>query len=216
MLTFAEEILLLALDDEKGTLLPLPAEVLNYALAGAVLMELAFQNRVDSDPTHLIVLDTRKTGEPFLDDVLEEIASKESITIRDALYLVVARAKEILERTLQSLVDKGILERQEHRLFWVLKTRRYPLIDDKKETEVRTRIRSVVLDEEFPGPRDVVLINLMDACELSGTIFSFEELSKAQPRIQTVAKLDLLGQAIAATIEDIRGAIIDVLRYANI
>ena len=216
MLTFAEEILLLALDDEKGTLLPLPVEVLNYALAGAILMELAFQNRVDSDPTHLIVLDTRKTGEPFLDGVLEEIAAKKSLTIREALYLVVARSKEILERTLQSLVDKGILERQEHRLFWVLKTRRYPLIDDKKETEVRTRIRSVVLDEEFPGPRDVVLINLMDACELSGTIFSFEELSNAHPRIQTVAKLDLLGQAIAATIEDIRGAIIDVLRYANI
>ncbi len=216
MLTFAEEILLLALDDENGKLLPLPAEVLNYALAGAVLMELAFQNRVDSDPTQLIVLETRQTGEPFLDAVLEDFAARDSMTIRDALYLVVARAREIRERTLQSLVDKGVLERQEQRIFWVLKTRRYPMIDDKQETEVRTRIRSVVLDEEFPDPRDVVLINLMDACELSTTVFSLEELESAQDRIQTVAKLDLMGQAIAATIDDIRGAIIDAMRYANI
>ena len=41
MLTFAEEILLLSLDDE-GELLPVPESTMASVLVGAVLMDLAF------------------------------------------------------------------------------------------------------------------------------------------------------------------------------
>ncbi|MYI88829.1 MAG: hypothetical protein F4082_00745, partial [Gammaproteobacteria bacterium] len=47
-LTLVEEILLLLLDDEKGTLPPVPQLTLHFVLAGGVLMELAINNRIDS------------------------------------------------------------------------------------------------------------------------------------------------------------------------
>ena len=47
MLTFVEEIVLLALDDKSGKFVDLPPLALDQALAGAALLELAFQNRID-------------------------------------------------------------------------------------------------------------------------------------------------------------------------
>ena len=40
MLRFAEELLLLLLDEQSGDLMPLPAQTMDLALAGAVLMDL--------------------------------------------------------------------------------------------------------------------------------------------------------------------------------
>ena len=49
MLTLPEELLLLAHDEKSGTFIELPDLVLNVALAGAVLMDLALRDRIDMD-----------------------------------------------------------------------------------------------------------------------------------------------------------------------
>ena len=49
-LRFAEELLLLILNEDYGDLAPVPEPHLNHALAGAVLMDLALENRIDTDP----------------------------------------------------------------------------------------------------------------------------------------------------------------------
>ena len=50
MLTFTEEILLLLLDDKDGSFVPIPKVNLGCAIGGAVLMDLAFAYRIDTDP----------------------------------------------------------------------------------------------------------------------------------------------------------------------
>ncbi|MDY6915534.1 MAG: GPP34 family phosphoprotein, partial [Candidatus Cloacimonadota bacterium] len=57
MVTFAEELLLLALDDEEGKFYSMPFMTFEYALVGAILMELAIKNRIDTDLRHLILVD---------------------------------------------------------------------------------------------------------------------------------------------------------------
>ena len=58
MLRFADELLLLLIDDKRGDLLPVPEWSLSCALAGAVLMDLALENRIDTDPERLVLLDS--------------------------------------------------------------------------------------------------------------------------------------------------------------
>ena len=65
-ITLAEEILLLLLDEEKGTLPPVPQLTLHFVLAGAVLMELAIQNRIDSHIETLEIIDKEPLNEPIL------------------------------------------------------------------------------------------------------------------------------------------------------
>lgn len=54
MLTFAEEIVLLILDDETGKLANAGSPSVNHALAGAVLMDLALRSKIDTDLEKLV------------------------------------------------------------------------------------------------------------------------------------------------------------------
>ena len=57
MLAFSEELLVPLLEDERGTLIPMPRTTIECALAGAVLMDLTFANRIDTDLETLTVTD---------------------------------------------------------------------------------------------------------------------------------------------------------------
>ncbi|HSH09562.1 MAG TPA: GPP34 family phosphoprotein, partial [Oceanipulchritudo sp.] len=56
-LTLAEQLLLLALDDATGRLRPLPDRALDYALAGAILADLARVGRISMTRDTLAVID---------------------------------------------------------------------------------------------------------------------------------------------------------------
>lgn len=196
MLTFAEEILLLALDDTEGTLRELPVLSLENALGAAVLMELAFLGRIDNDQKVLRVVDPSPTGDAVLDTALDDLRALGGDTpITDGLDALFLRAGEIRNRILDRLVDKGVLRVVDRRILWVFAVRRYPKKEGKEIQEVRGRLRELLLSDEIPDPRDAALVALVDACRLWDTVFSPEELEHVAERIRDVARLDLIGQA---------------------
>ena len=200
---FVEEILLLLLRDEDGKFVAVPGIALDNALAGGVLMDLALENRIDTDPERLILIDPTPVGDSLLDPTLAAIAGGEQ---RDALYWVgqtALRAAEIRRQALSRLVERGILEHDEGRFLWVFRSRRYPIIDGRAEREVKLRILGVLLSDDIPDPRDIVIIGLADACGLLPGLLPKGEYDKARARIDQVRKLDLIGQATSRAIHDI-------------
>jgi len=207
MLSFAEEIFLLALNDHEGSIKPLPVSALEYALPGALLMELAFLNRIDIDLQSLRVVDRQPTGNALLDDVLRQIERKsDAQPISFWLAFLAGQAKQIQEQVLAQLTAKGILKMEDKKILWVFKTRRYPMIDNREIKEVKTRLRELILGEEIPDPREAVLISLAHACRLFDDLFSEEEYARVQPRIKALAKLDLIGQEVTRSIREIAQA----------
>ena len=203
VLRFVEEILLLLLRDDGGRFVAVPGIALDNALAGGVLMDLALENRIDTDPARLILIDPTPVGDSILDPTLAAIAAGQQ---RDARYWVgqtARRAAEIREEALSRLVERGILERHEGRFLWVFRSRRYPIIDGKAEREVKLRILGVLLSDDIPGPRDIVVIGLADACGILPELLPKGDYGKARARIDQVRKLDLIGQATSQAIHDI-------------
>ena len=215
MLTFVEEIVLLALDDKKGKFVDLPPLALDQALAGAALLELAFQNRIDTDLTHLTLVSDKATGDRMLDPILKEIvAAKDK---RDAKYwvgVISADGEKIRDAALAKLVEKGVLKKEEKKFLWVIPGRRYPMIQEQEEQEVRARIRQVVVDGTVPSPRDVVIISLASACQLLRTVFSDADLLKYSPRIAEVAKMDLIGRAVSKSVAEVQEAVMRAVLYS--
>ena len=214
MLTFYEEIMVLLLHDENGTFLPVSEHTLNRALTGAVLMDLAFANRIDTDPERLVVIDSSPTGDALLDRTLARIASEESaangrawIETLSAEEASAEQAGTIRAAALDKLVKRGVLERREEKFLWVFRSRRYPTIDGKVEQEAKKRIADVLFSDEIPDPRDVALICLVDSCNILHTIFSKREIDRAEPRIEQLRKMDLIGREMAGAIADIERAI---------
>ncbi len=105
MLSFAEELLLLALDDEKGVIIDKTS--VKYGLIGAILMDLALRNKIDADLENLMVVDTSPTGDAILDEVLTKIA--QSSTDKAVRYWIVNLSydsRAIEERLLNRLIQK--------------------------------------------------------------------------------------------------------------
>ena len=202
MLRFAEEIILLMLHDDDGKFAHVPSWSMDRAMAGAVLMDLALENRIDTDTDNLVLIDATPVGDGLLDPTLAEIEAGDQ---RDARYWVEHTAKkgeQIREEALSRLVGAGILEQHEDRFLWVFRSRRYPVVDGKAEREVKLRIMEVLFSDQIPEPRDVVIIALADACGIFRELLPKRELQQAADRIEQVRKLDLIGQAMADTIHD--------------
>lgn len=208
MLTFAEEILLLALDDQKGTIKPLPAQAMKFALAGALLMELAMLDRIDTDLHTLKVVSTAATGDDLLDETLKLVQSSPSEQNTPYWLNELAwQRQDLQERVLRQLVDKGVLKVEDRKILWVFALRRYPMMDGREVKEVRARLRDVVSSDDIPDPRDAVLVGLVNACQLFDQIFTEDELARLRPRIEKLAKLDLIGREVTRSINDISMAV---------
>ncbi|MGE5270760.1 MAG: GOLPH3/VPS74 family protein [Thiohalocapsa sp.] len=205
MLSFVEEIVLLRLDDTHGRFVDLPSSASGIVLAGAALMELALRNRVDSDLERLIVVDARPTGDEILDDALAHLAAAPGTrNIAGAIDLISGKADLYQEKALRRLIEKGVLREVDGRFLWVFHTRRYPVVDDSEQREVKARLRELLLGDEIPESRDIALTCLIDACGLLGLVLNAEETHRVAARVEQLDKMDLIGQAMRRAVEEIR------------
>lgn len=202
---FAEEIMLMLLHHESGYLVPVPEWQMSCALAGAVLMDLSIENRIDTDLETLKVIDPSPTGDQLLDPTLQEIvADTESHNAQYWVERIAQRADAISDVALERLVAQEILDFDAGG-FWSLskkvsRTGRYPTVDGRAGEEIKSRIMRVLLDDELPDPRDLVIIGLVHFCGAFRALLSEEEFEEAEQRIELFANMDLIGRSIGASV----------------
>lgn len=209
MLTFAEEFLLLAHDEESGDFAEIGFQVMSSVLAGAALMDLALQGRIDSDQHHLILVDPKPVDEPILDFCLARIAeTREPKSIQDWLTALAIHGARLRSLTIDRLLARGILERANKRFLWVFHTRVYPLIDERETVEVKRRIADILFTDDIPDPRDTFLLALAERSGLLTEVFSQAVAEDRRERIQQLLHLDLFGQDVNKAIRHIQLAML--------
>jgi len=205
MLNFVEEMVLLQFDDTRGKVVELPSSAGDIVLAGAALMELALRNRIDTDIERLTLLDRTPTGDAILDDALGRLAAADGeLSVGGAIGHLTGNAAKYHDWGLEQLIAKGVLRESGGRFLWVFPTRRYPVVDDREQREVKARLRQLVLTDEIPEPRDVALICLIDACGLLNLLLNGDEIKRTAARVAQLARLDLIGQAVTDAVAEIR------------
>ena len=194
--------MLLRLDDE-GELLPEHKPRMSYVLVAAALMDLAFMGRIDTDAKRFMIMDLKLTHNSMFDRMLLRLGNL-GLLEKDTAFVVESLLDEadgILEWALDSLVERGILERQEARFLW-MRTTRHPVNDERPERRAKLRLMDVLFSEAPPDPRDIALICLADSWGIIGRVLSQEELDRAMPRIRLLRKMDLIGAAMRRLIEE--------------
>lgn len=210
MLTFVEETCLLLLDEKSGELLPIHPNILECALVGAVLVDLAFAYRIDTDPKTLTVNDRTPTGEAMLDRILARIVDHPETTDTSTWIKMLSadEAAGLQTEVLDRLVERGILERREKKTLLGRRSRRYGTTDGEAAREVKERIRALILSDEIPDPRDVALLSLLDACNILPEIFPGREVKNAGARIKQLRNMDLLGRDVVGAVAEIERVIV--------
>lgn len=203
MITIGEEILLLTLDYDSGWMNDsLPAGSRASAISGAILMDLAINNRIDTSPERLYVLDSAPLYEPPLDRALERIISEGAERAVEYWIRELSDDYQALEGLLvERLISRGILFRGQYDRLWVMGTGYGVAEDGKPLADVRRRIARELSDETIPDPRDMLIFSLADACELWQVLIDKADLARLAPRIRQIAGMDLVGQAVVQAIQ---------------
>ena len=204
-LSLPDELILMLLNDQTGYFHQVPGWRLQCAVAGAVLAELSLLSRIDTDMESLVLLDPTETGDPALDPLLKEIADEPDQ--RNARYWVerfAGQAETVIDLTLDRLVDLEILEHHAGD-FWTL-TPAHWLAHQRSDVEkstasqfIRTRISEAIFTDTIPDPRDVIVICLVNTCDVFRFMFELDE--HAEERIELICRMDLIGRSIAEAVE---------------
>ena len=203
-LTLPEELVLMLLNEENGYFHQVPGWDLNCAVAGAALAELSLMARIDTDMDSLFLLDPTETGNPALDPMLQKIADEP--VQRSAQYWVerlAPHADSIIDLTLDRLVDMEILEHHDGDFWTLSRNIGNPDLFNGAATGsgiqfVKTRISQAIFHHEIPDPRDVIIICLINTCDVFRFMFQLDEA--AEERIEFICNMDLLGRSIAAAV----------------
>jgi len=189
MLTLAEELLLLGVHDEKGSLIFVASSALPYGIAAAVIEDLRERGKIKIKNNDVVLMDYNPTGFDFLDFALLKIKSKTKLM--DLTYWIKALAiegKELKELILAKLVDDNILKAEEQKLLWLIKFNRYPTLNPIPELETRDHIHKSVLMHITPNDKLKTLIALMYDCKLLNEVFPKENREDAKKKIKEMIK----------------------------
>jgi hypothetical protein len=204
-----EEVLLLALRDEEGTVAS--GTMYQYAIAGAVLSELVLQGRLavdDSGRKKLAkVIDARPTGAPLLDECLDKIAAAKPKPL-DHWVGNFANIKNLKHRVAARLCDRGILREEEGKILLIFTRTIYPETDPRPEQEIIERLRRAVFtDTRDLDPRTVVLVSLANSAGILKVVFDKKELKRRKERLEQVINGELMGKAAQEAIQAMEAAV---------
>jgi len=193
-----EEFLLLTLEDEGGQFDTVPEIYLTCGVAGAMLMDLALQGRIDSDLSAVWVENATPTGDTGLDAVLAQIAAEpRRLGTGDWLRQLSLTALEYRQAAIHKLCETGILRQGAAGFLWVMKSRRYPVEQGAELVEAKRRLMQLIFSDDIPTPRDCALVSLAASCLVFERTLTPSMLKQTQTRIEQVSRLDMIGGSIA-------------------
>jgi hypothetical protein len=203
-----EEILLLVLNDEKGsfhwkTYLP--------ALGGAIAAELLMGGRIEVESTKkklVNLLDTKSLGDPVLDEALEKIQTAKRRASLSNWVQRFARISKLQHKIAAGLCRRGIIKEDEDQILLFFRRKIYPQVDSRPEQAMVERMRRAIFgDSSQLDPRTVILISLAKSADLLGIPFEKWQLKDRKDRIKKIVKGEILGEATKAAVEATQAAV---------
>jgi hypothetical protein len=207
-LTLYEEILLIALDDDKGTT-GLESMHKN-AMAGAILAELVLAGAVAiDDDKKKLVTPTPGAGvaDPILAECLELVQTAKKRRKAAQWVMKFASLKDLTKRTARQLVAKGVLKEDRDRVLGLFRRTIFPERDGGPERELTERLRHAIFTSStHVDERTVVLAVLADATSLLPKLFEKRKLKERRQRLKNLAEGRVAAAATREAIEAMRAA----------
>ena len=211
----AEDLLLLLYDDETGK--PLTGSPgLDYALAGAVLIELTMNGKLDITskadgvkPGRLKVVDATPIGDPILDERLAFVVAKPGKRPKDQIGRL---SKKLRDQLLARLAERGVLEADQGKVLGLFPVTRWPAKDARDEAEVRSKLESVLKVGTTPDERTGALIALLSALNVVPKVVTDAVDKKAlKQRAKQIAESDWAADAVKKAVTEMQAAVTTVI-----
>jgi Golgi phosphoprotein 3 (GPP34) len=183
-IALAEELLLLAYDDQTGKATGSRIG-LDLGMSAAVLVDLALAGRIAYVNGYLTVIDPSPIGDPIADTVLAKAAQDDPHTPAEWLQRLRHRLRI---RVLEELVARGVVRDIDETQLEFIHVHRYPSADPAYEAEIRRRLAEAVTSDQIPDERTAALATLLTACRMEPALrLPPEETARAHRRLEEIA-----------------------------
>ncbi len=204
-----QEVLLLALDEKKGT--TPSSSMFAHAMGGAILAEFVAAGLVRLDPDKKKLVRPGSGLDPEDPILAESLAlvrgAKRPKQARDWV-MKFAGLKDLKHRAAALLADAGVLEEETGSVLKIFKRRIYPEADPGPETELRDRMhRAVFTGTADVEPRTVVIIALARATGMLDAVFGKKKLKERKQRLDALCSGQAVGAATKEAVEAVQAAI---------
>ena len=206
----AEDLLLLLLDDESGTVTGTGSAAV--ALGGAVLVELALAGAVEREaaghrwrPPVVRAVDGRAPADPVLREAYDRVAARPA----SARRLVQQLGRGLPDVLGDRLVERGVLSRREGRLLGVVPRTRRPAVDPSHEREVRAALTAVLVHDVAPDDRTGALVALLSALGRAAAVVDRGDVPARQvrARAKVLSQGDWAADAVREVVDAVTAAV---------
>jgi len=183
MIKIFEALFILALDEDEGYIVESAVEKLETALAGAVLAELALQERIEIRDNRVVVTNQVHLDHPVLDRALNEIV--DDTRLRKPRYWINTLAyQKVLREIGHDLVDQGVLFRHKKRLHLAAPFGEEQAPETSLKYSVKEHLRKMILAGGQPELADQVLLSFLYYADLLRLVFTVGERKAASKQIR--------------------------------
>src|SRR3954451_17673761 len=183
-IALAEELLLLAYDDQTGKATGSRIG-LDLGMSAAVLVDLALAGRIAYRDGFLTVVDPSPIGDPIADAFLAKAAEDDPHTPAQWLQRLRHRLRT---RVLEDLVARGVIRDVDETQLEFIHLHRYPVTDPGYEAEIRRRLAEALTTGAIPDERTAALATLLTAARMEPALrLPPEEAARAHQRLQEIA-----------------------------
>ena len=221
MALIAEDLLLL-LHDVSGKKTT-DATRLDYALGGAVLLELAMAGRVDvTEKTgwlggqRVVVTDQTPMGDTVLDGALAHLTTGKA---RNAQSAVPALSKRLRKTLLGRLAERGVLRQDSDHVLGIFSRERWPANDTAHEAQLRARLHDVLVVGLTSDPRTSALVSLLSAIDQAHKVVDVTDrkaVKGVKTQARTIAAGDWASEGVRKAVQAAQSAVTAAVVAASV
>jgi golgi phosphoprotein 3 len=216
-LSLAEELLLVALDDEKGADTANWGSGVEAGLAGALLLELTAAGCLAAEDGKLVATDCDPHRDPLAAAALDVIRGDDRPRDAKAWVGRLPKAlKPLRERIADRLVERGVLEEERRRRLGLFEFTRYPARDPAPERRLRAALTEVLVTGREPSAHETMLVSLLHANDLVARVVQKDDRRAARRRAKEIAKGEAIGAAVGSALSDVQAATMAAITAATV
>ncbi|HEY8721573.1 GOLPH3/VPS74 family protein [Pengzhenrongella sp.] len=209
-LLLAEELFLLAHDDESGK--PGAVLALDNALAGALLLDLAAVELVHAEGKSLTAVEGTPAHPLLAAAHAELLASDAKRTAQHWVNHLPKALKPLRDQVGRSLAERGVLSEERGKILGIFDTVRWPEIDPAPEHELRSRLKHVLVYGNEAEARTELLIALLSPLGLVREVVDKQHRKQAEHRAKDISQHSATAgptsAAVARSVQAVQAAIV--------
>ncbi len=206
----AEKFLIIAHHPEKGRFM-ISGMFLQYGIAGAILLDMTLEERIDITGKSLIIKTHTTSSDPHINEVTNLISRDPRP--RSVGYWVRKLARhynKYLLQVLNSLVHKRMIRIEHRKFLGIIPYRKSYLIESYTRSNLVRQLKNDILaNSRETSPATMVMAGLIEACRMHRLLsVDREELKNIRTRLKQIIKDSPVSDVVSQTIRQVQAAII--------